>query len=49
MERSERRNGLSGLVFNYVVRNEKRLDEVIGYGGTLADPDGYIAPRCPSV
>ena len=55
-------SGFSGLVFNYVVRSEKRVDEVMdeatkaggkilkpaaklqwgGYGGTFADPDGYI-------
>ena len=55
-------SGFNGLVFNYVVRSEKRVDEIIdeakkaggkilkpaaklqwgGYGGTFADPDGYI-------
>jgi catechol 2,3-dioxygenase-like lactoylglutathione lyase family enzyme len=55
-------SGFSGLVFNYVVRSEKRVNEVMdeakkaggkilkpaaklqwgGYGGTFADPDGYI-------
>ncbi len=55
-------NGFSGVVFNYVVRSEKRVDEVMdeakkaggkilkpaatlqwgGYGGSFADPDGYI-------
>jgi len=55
-------NGFSGTVFNYVVRSEKRVDEVMdeakkagakilkpaaalqwgGYGGTFADPDGYV-------
>jgi uncharacterized protein len=54
--------GFSGVVFNYIVRSEKRVDEVIaeaekagatilkpaanlqwgGYGGTFADPDGYV-------
>jgi uncharacterized protein len=55
-------SGFSGVVFNYVVRSEDRVDEVLdearkaggtvlkpaaklqwgGYGGTFADPDGYI-------
>ena len=55
-------SGFSGFVFNYVVRSEKRVDEVMdeatkaggkilksaaklqwgGYGGSFADPDGYI-------
>ena len=55
-------SGFSGVVFNYVVRSEKRVDEVMdeakkagakilkpaaalqwgGYGGTFADPDGYV-------
>ncbi len=55
-------NGFSGVVFNYVVRSEERVDEVMdeaknaggkilkpaakpqwgGYGGSFADPDGYI-------
>ncbi len=55
-------SGFSGIVFNYVVRSEGRVDEVIaearaagatilkpaaalqwgGYGGTFADPDGYV-------
>jgi uncharacterized glyoxalase superfamily protein PhnB len=54
--------GFSGLVLNYVVRSEARVDEVMaeatkagatilkpaekqpwgGYGGSFADPDGYI-------
>jgi catechol 2,3-dioxygenase-like lactoylglutathione lyase family enzyme len=54
--------GFSGVVFNYIVRSEARVDEVMdearkaggtilkpaaklqwgGYGGTFADPDGYI-------
>ena len=54
--------GFSGVVFNYVVRSEARVDEVMeeakqagakilkpaaklqwgGYGGSFADPDGYI-------
>ena len=54
--------GFSGVVFNYVVRSEDRVDEVLdeakkaggkilkpaaelewgGYGGSFADPDGYI-------
>jgi uncharacterized glyoxalase superfamily protein PhnB len=54
--------GFSGVVFNYIVRSENRVDEVIaeaekagaailkpaanlqwgGYGGTFADPDGYV-------
>ena len=54
--------GFSGIVFNYVVRSEARVDEVMaeadkagatilkpaatlqwgGYGGTFADPDGYV-------
>jgi uncharacterized protein len=55
-------SGFSGVVFNYVVRSEGRVDEVLaeaekaggkilkpagklqwgGYGGSFADPDGYI-------
>jgi uncharacterized protein len=55
-------SGFSGVVFNYVVRSENRVDEVLdeaeraggkilkpaaqlkwgGYGGSFADPDGYI-------
>jgi catechol 2,3-dioxygenase-like lactoylglutathione lyase family enzyme len=55
-------SGFSGVVFNYVVRSEERVDEVMeeaakagaqilkpaatlqwgGYGGTFADPDGYV-------
>ena len=55
-------SGFSGIVFNYVVRSESRVDEVLdeaqkagatilkpaaklqwgGYGGTFADPDGYV-------
>ena len=55
-------SGFSGSVFNYVVRSEARVDEVLeeakqagatilkpaaklkwgGYGGSFADPDGYI-------
>jgi uncharacterized glyoxalase superfamily protein PhnB len=55
-------SGFSGVVFNYVVRNEDRVDEILdeakraggkilkpaaklswgGYGGSFADPDGYI-------
>jgi uncharacterized protein len=55
-------SGFSGIVFNYVVRSEARVDEVMeqankagakilkpaaklqwgGYGGSFADPDGYI-------
>jgi uncharacterized protein len=54
--------GFSGVVFNYVVRSENRVDEVLdearsaggkilkpaaklrwgGYGGSFADPDGYV-------
>jgi uncharacterized protein len=54
--------GFSGIVFNYVVRSEARVDAVMeeaekagaqilkpaatlqwgGYGGTFADPDGYV-------
>ena len=54
--------GFSGVVFNYIVRSEGRVDEVLndaksagatilkpaaklqwgGYGGTFADPDGYV-------
>ena len=54
--------GFSGIVFNYIVRSENRVDEVLdearnaggrilkpgaklpwgGYGGTFADPDGYV-------
>ena len=59
---SAKGSGFSGVVFNYVVRSEARVDEVIaeaekagatilkpaatkdwgGYGGSFADPDGYI-------
>ena len=55
-------SGFSGLVLNYVVRSEARVDEVMaeaekagaqilkpaatlewgGYGGSFADPDGYV-------
>ncbi len=55
-------SGFSGMVFNYVVRSEARVDEIMaeakkagatilkpaaalqwgGYGGSFADPDGYI-------
>jgi hypothetical protein len=55
-------SGFSGVVLNYVVRSEARVDEIIadaekagatilkpaaslpwgGYGGSFADPDGYI-------
>ena len=55
-------SGFSGIVFNYVVRSEGRVDEVLdearkagakilkpagklqwgGYGGSFADPDGYV-------
>ena len=55
-------SGFSGLVLNYVVRSEGRVDEIMaeaqkagatilkpagtlewgGYGGSFADPDGYI-------
>ena len=55
-------SGFSGIVFNYVVRSEGRVDEILdeaqkagatilkpagklkwgGYGGTFADPDGYV-------
>ena len=55
-------SGFSGLVLTYVVRSEKRVDEIIaeaekagatilkpagalpwgGYGGSFADPDGYV-------
>ena len=54
--------GFSGMVFNYIVRSEGRVEEVMdearkaggmilkpaarlpwgGYGGTFADPDGYV-------
>ena len=54
--------GFSGIVFNYVVRSEARVDAIMeeakqadatilkpaanltwgGYGGSFADPDGYI-------
>jgi predicted lactoylglutathione lyase len=54
--------GFSGVVFNYIVRSEDRVDGVLdearqagatilkpagkldwgGYGGTFADPDGYV-------
>jgi hypothetical protein len=56
-------SGFSGVVFNYVVRSEDRVGEVLdeakkaggkilkpaaklpwgGYGGSFADPDGYMA------
>jgi catechol 2,3-dioxygenase-like lactoylglutathione lyase family enzyme len=55
-------SGFGGMVLNYVVRSEARVDEIIaeaekagaailkpaatlewgGYGGSFADPDGYI-------
>jgi uncharacterized protein len=55
-------SGFSGVVFNYVVRSEDRVGEILdeakkaggkilkpaaklqwgGYGGSFADPDGYI-------
>ena len=55
-------SGFSGVVFNYIVRSEARVGEIIaearkagaailkpagalqwgGYGGSFADPDGYI-------
>src|ERR671918_802323 len=55
-------NGFRGIVFNYIVRSEDRVDAVLGeakkaggtilkpaaklewggYGGTFADPDGYV-------
>ena len=55
-------SGFSGVVFNYVVRSEARVDAVMdeaekagaqilkpaaalqwgGYGGSFADPDGYV-------
>jgi len=55
-------SGFSGMVFNYVVRSEVRVNEIMeeakkanatilksaatlqwgGYGGSFADPDGYI-------
>jgi hypothetical protein len=55
-------SGFSGVVFNYVVRSEARVEAVMeearaagatilkpaaalqwgGYGGTFADPDGYV-------
>jgi uncharacterized protein len=55
-------SGFSGVAFNYVVRSEARVDEVMeeakrggatilkpaatlqwgGYGGSFADPDGYV-------
>ena len=55
-------SGFGGLVLNYVVRSEGRVDEIMaeaqkagatilkpagtlewgGYGGSFADPDGYI-------
>jgi uncharacterized protein len=55
-------SGFSGVVFNYIVRRQDRVDEVLdearkagatilkpaaqlpwgGYGGTFADPDGYV-------
>jgi hypothetical protein len=54
--------GFSGVVFNYVVRSEDRVNAILdearkaggtilkpaaklqwgGYGGTFADPDGYV-------
>jgi catechol 2,3-dioxygenase-like lactoylglutathione lyase family enzyme len=59
---SREHSGFGGVVFNYVVRSEARVDEVMaeaeragaqilkpaatlqwgGYGGTFADPDGYV-------
>src|SRR6478672_2637257 len=59
---SRESSGFSGLVLNYVVRSEARVDAVMaeaekagarilkpaaalqwgGYGGTFADPDGYV-------
>ena len=59
---SRESSGFSGIVFNYVVRSEDRVDAVMdeaekagaqilkpaatlqwgGYGGTFADPDGYV-------
>ena len=58
-------SGFTGVVFNYVVRSEDRVDEVLdearraggtiltpaarlkwgGYGGSFADPDGYVRRR----
>lgn len=55
-------SGFHGVVFQYIVRSEQRVDEVVdeaikagatilkpagkldwgGYGGTFADPDGYV-------
>ncbi len=55
-------SGFNGMVFNYVVRSQARVDEIMaeakkagaailkpaaalqwgGYGGSFADPDGYI-------
>ncbi len=55
-------SGFGGVVFNYVVRSQARVDEVMdearkagakilklaaklqwgGYGGSFADPDGYV-------
>ena len=44
-------SGFSGVVFNYVVRSEDRVGTILkpaaklqwgGYGGSFADPDGYI-------
>jgi catechol 2,3-dioxygenase-like lactoylglutathione lyase family enzyme len=55
-------SGFSGIVFNYIVRSEARVNDVMeeakqagamilkpaaklqwgGYGGTFADPDGYV-------
>ena len=55
-------SGFSGVVFNYVVRSEERVNAILdearqagatilkpaaklqwgGYGGTFADPDGYV-------
>jgi predicted enzyme related to lactoylglutathione lyase len=59
---SRESSGFSGVVLNYVVRSEARVDAVMeeaekagaqilkpaatlqwgGYGGTFADPDGYV-------
>jgi uncharacterized protein len=59
---SRQGSGFSGVVLNYVVRSEARVDAVMeeaekagaqilkpattlqwgGYGGTFADPDGYV-------
>ena len=45
-------SGFSGIVFTCVVRSEDRVDEILdqpaaklkwgGYGGSFADPDGYV-------